>query len=183
MPIRTFIAFSLPCPTELARVLKQLGLMAPAVKATSPRGLHCTLRFLGDTSVETAAALGPEMALAVRDLPPFTARLQGLGAFPNPARPNVVWAGIESPALQTLFERIDEVASRAGFAADHRPFRPHVTLARIKQRPPPPLGHLLQQHVATGWGEFEVDAVSLYKSTLSPAGSQYAVLASAPLGR
>ena len=58
---RTFVACSTPCPPGLARLLKELGGLGSAVKASAPRGLHCTLRFLGDTPPDTAERLARTM--------------------------------------------------------------------------------------------------------------------------
>lgn len=179
--LRTFVAVSSPCPAELARTLKELGNLGSAVRACTPRGLHCTLRFLGDTSPETAERLGPALAHAVDDVPAFSAELIGMGAFPAPERPNVIWAGLTAAPLTTLFERIDAVATDLGYAVDRLPFKPHVTLARVKQRPPARLAELLQQHAQTRWGSFDVTHVELFQSTLTPTGPRYDILATAPL--
>ena len=175
--LRTFVAVSIPCPISLARLLRELGQFGHALRCQSPRGLHCTLRFLGDTSAETADPLAEAIAEAVADVRRFSVEITGLGAFPNPDRPNVVWAGLQAPTLDDLFERIDAVASEFGYPSESRPFRPHVTLARVKGRPPPKLHPLLQEHSDTAWGKVAIDSVELYKSTLTPAGAQYEVLA------
>jgi RNA 2',3'-cyclic 3'-phosphodiesterase len=166
----------------LARLLKELGGLGSAVKASAPRGLHCTLRFLGDTSPETAEQLGPAIAQAVADVPEFSAALIGIGAFPGPQRPNVIWAGLKADPLMTLFERIEAVAGSFGYRPEQKPFNAHVTLARVKNRPPR-LAELMQEHTETKWGTFEVTSVELFKSTLTPGGSRYEVLATAPLKR
>lgn len=181
--LRTFVAVSAPCPAPLARLIKELGQLGRALKCASPRGLHCTLRFLGDTPAESVDGLGRAIAEAVEDFPRFPASMIGTGAFPNVDRPNVVWAGLEAAELVALQERIDEAVSKFGYASERRPFRPHVTLARVKRRPPPELRGLIQQHSETSWGEVPVDAVELFKSTLTPAGSLYEVLARCPLKR
>lgn len=168
--LRTFVAVSAPCPAPLARLIKELGQLGRALKCSSPRGLHCTLRFLGDTSAESVAGLGRAIADAVEDVPRFQANMIGTGAFPNVDRPNVVWAGLEAAELEALYERIDEAVSEFGYASERRPFHPHVTLARVKRRPPPELRTLIEQHADTSWGEIPIDAVELFKSTLTPAG-------------
>jgi 2'-5' RNA ligase len=179
--LRTFVAIATPCPPDLARVLRELGQFGSAVKASAPRGLHCTLRFLGDTAAETAARLGPAIAQAVADIPSFSAEMIGMGAFPNPQRPNVVWAGLRAVPLAALFEQVETVATNFGYSADRLPFKPHVTLARVKHQPPARLAELMQQHADTNWGAFDVTAVELFKSTLTPAGPRYDVLATARL--
>lgn len=179
--LRTFVACATPCPPGLARLLKELGGLGSAVRASAPRGLHCTLRFLGDTSPETAAQLGPAIVEAVADAASFSVELVGIGAFPGPQRPNVIWAGLQADPLTTLFERIEDVATGFGYRPEQRPLHPHVTLARVKHRPPPRLAELMQQHAGTKWGTFDVSSIELFKSTPTPSGSRYDVLATAPL--
>jgi 2'-5' RNA ligase len=181
--LRLFTAISVPCPPQLARLLKELGQLGSAVKAMSPRELHCTLRFLGDTLPETAARLGPAIADALRDFPALTAELVGIGAFPAPQRPNVVWAGLQAVPFSALFERIAGIATDFGYEADRLPFKPHVTLARVKHRPPPKLAELMQQHAEVRWGLVEMTEIELFRSTLTPDGPRYDVLATAPLRR
>ena len=93
--VRTFIAVHLHAGAALRAVLASLADMGPAVRPVAADGLHVTLKFLGDTD----AALIPAVAGAIRECVagqgPFELRLTGLGAFPHPGRPSVVWAGIE----------------------------------------------------------------------------------------
>lgn len=182
-PLRTFLAVSVPCPAPLARVLKQLTQMGPALKCSTPRGLHCTLKFLGPTAPQAVTGLSAALPAAVAGCRPFSAELLGVGAFPHDQRPTVVWAGLAAPELADLQRRLDELAAGFGFAPEDRPFHPHVTLARVRHRPPPQLRELLQLHAATRWGSFEVTAVELLKSTPTPAGSRYDVLATAMLDK
>jgi 2'-5' RNA ligase len=153
------------------------------VKTSSPRGLHCTLRFLGDTAPETAASLGPAIARVVAEISAFSAELVGVGAFPNPQRPNVVWTGLSAPELLGLQQRLEELAVSFGYVPAGRPFQPHVTLARIKFRPPARLAELMREHSETSWGRFDVTEIELFQSTLMPSGSRYEILATAPLRR
>jgi RNA 2',3'-cyclic 3'-phosphodiesterase len=179
--IRTFIACAVPCPPPLAHLLKHLGQLGSAVKATGPRDLHCTLRFLGDASPELCTRLGPALAAIAGAAPKITGTLHGMGAFPNSDRPNVIWAGLVAPELAGLQQAIEMLAREFGFVPENRQYHPHVTLARVKRRPPPRLAELLQQNVETTWGTMEVTAVELFQSTLTPAGSRYDVLVRAEL--
>lgn len=181
--LRTFIAITIPCPAPLARVLKELARLGSAVKPATPRGLHCTLRFLGDTSPETVEQFRPALAAAIPGVQRFSASIRGMGAFPDSRRPNVIWAGIESLELVQLQSTMEQLARQFGSVPENRAFHPHVTLARVKHRPPPRLAELLQEHATTEWGRVDVDAVEFFKSTLTPAGSQYEVLCRAPLRR
>ena len=55
-------------------------------------------------------------------------------AFPSLDKATVLWAGIEDPApIHELAKRIEVAAEGLGFAAEIRPFHPHVTLARVRE--------------------------------------------------
>lgn len=179
--IRAFIAVSIPCDPPLAQVLKDLGSLGKSVRPLSPDGLHCTLKFLGDVPTTITADLGQALQEAVGGVTAFPAELTGVGAFPHPQRPSVVWAGLAAPEMAALFEAVEAVAVRFGFAREQRPFQPHVTLARVRFRPPPQLAQLLERYADARWGQVSIEAVKLFQSTLGPNGSRYDVLATAPL--
>ena len=73
-------------------------------------------------------------------------------------------------------ETFDRQLQTLGFAREDRPFRPHVTLARIKSRPPEELKTLVLTHEDTDFGEFPVAAIELIQSELRPNGPVYTVL-------
>lgn len=91
-----------------------------------------TLLFLGERNeAETheAQAVVREVAATHE---PFKASLAGLGAFPVPARPRVVWLGLEdSPPVQKLHRALRREHDRLGMPRENRAYRPHVTLGRV----------------------------------------------------
>jgi 2'-5' RNA ligase len=177
-PIRAFIAVRIPPSPQLRQVIAQLERFGRPVKACDSRALHVTLKFLGDTRAETVPAVAQLVADAVQSTAAFTVRLTGLGAFPNAERPTVVWAGIEQ--AQTLIQLAGDLEDRLkplGFAPENRRFRPHLTLARIKSRPPADLLELLNEHAATNFGTAELNALEILQSELRPQGPHYTTLA------
>src|SRR5207249_2914500 len=104
--------------------------------------------------------------------------IAGAGAFPDARRPRVVWLGtVEgSPQLCAVAERLREALKKRGFALEERPFRPHLTIARIKGRPPrwsAPQGELARM---------EVSEIVLVHSVLGSGGARHTVLRSFKLG-
>lgn len=101
------------------------------------RNLHLTLRFLGPTDVSRVAPLVEEVRRGLAGVSPFELSVGGLGAFPSWRRPSVLWAGVESPGeeLNDLAHRLERVCRVAGFSAERRPFRGHVTVARVRRAP------------------------------------------------
>jgi 2'-5' RNA ligase len=105
-----------------------------------------------------------------------------LGVFPSAARPRVIWLGLAGD-LQPLHELAREVATTAALVpgADAKPFKPHITLGRVRERG---AIHDFEQAVA----DLRLDAVplpvtsiQLVRSTLGPAGPTYTALADLPL--
>ena len=111
-------------------------------------------------------------------------RLAGMGAFPNFRRARVVWMGVEQdPRLELLHHDVEVACETLGFEVDGRPFRPHLTLARVKDRLPEERARALSR--AARRVDFNADVVvrslDLMRSELGPGGSTYSTIASAPL--
>src|SRR5690606_30936563 len=125
---------------------------------------HLTLRFLGDTP----AALLDRQREEVPRAPlgsPFSLRFGGYGAFPRAGRATVLWLGVEEGAepLRALAGAVEAAARRAGFPPEGRPFRPHLTLSRI--RTPEDASSLLAA-LPPFPREMPVDGVVLFRSHL-----------------
>lgn len=143
--------------------------------------LHLTLRFIGEVDRGLEAPLAREIAAATAELPGFPVRLRAAGVFPSHRRARVLWVGVEeTPALAALQRSVEEAVVRAGVAPDPRPFRPHVTVGRIR-RPPPPVG--LAGAIARVRFEATVDVrrVSLMRSELLPRGARHTEVAACRL--
>ncbi len=152
------------------------------LKAVSPDNLHVTLKFLGDVALQRTAEVSRTLVEAAAGEPAFSAELRGLGAFPSAGRPSVVWAGLMgADALVRLAERLEASLELQGFARESRAFHPHLTLARVKGRPPAGLRTLLERHAATSFGTVGIASVELYQSELRREGAKYTLLASVRL--
>jgi 2'-5' RNA ligase len=151
----------------------------PAVK------LHLTMKFLGEVDESGAVRLaGVADALAARHRP-FEMELAGVGAFPNLRRPRVVWTGVEpDPRLELLHHDLEIACDERGYELEGRPFRPHVTLARVRA----PLPTERARGFARAAREVAFSAtdavvrLTLFESTLAPSGAGYRRLHAAPLG-
>jgi 2'-5' RNA ligase len=136
--IRAFMAVTLPeavqCELGLAAEVLA-GRVAPrAVRWVKPERVHITLRFLGDTAVAKLPAITQIMDEAARRHAPLTLHLRGTGCFPNAKRPRVVWVGLggELAELAALKQDVDAGLVPLGWEMERRPFRPHLTLGRVK---------------------------------------------------
>jgi 2'-5' RNA ligase len=187
---RTFIAIAIPAPLgeKLTRLQSQLAPSVPGVRWTATSPFHVTLAFLGDVEERDLNNLCRAVAGAVAGIPRFEARVEGVGAFPDPARPRVIWAGLTGPdesPLHELHKAVARAATTAGYRPDDQRFHPHVTLGRMKSDHrgprPPDLMPILEQYRTWSAGSFTVHEVVTFGSTLTPEGPIYAPLAKAPL--
>lgn len=191
--IRSFIAIELSdeARTALADLQSRLQKVTPAetVRWTAPDSIHLTLHFLGDVAPETIPQLTSLMEQAALTNPTFTLALSGLGCFPNTRRPRIIWAGVfgETAPLKQLHLSLGEKLKAVGFTLDARPYSPHLTLGRVKdrisQRQLAQLGQALEQTQSSvgQLAPLPVSEISLMKSELKPAGPIYTRLAFAEL--
>lgn len=101
-------------------------------KAVAPRDWHITLRYAGALAQVTYERWCASLD-AIRFEPP-PVRLAGMGAFPRARNATVLWSGVDSAGISGLAQAVEDAAEAAGIEAEDRPFRPHLTLSRI--RPP-----------------------------------------------
>ncbi len=186
MPVRTFIA--VPASPSIRQAAQKLAeLLGPAagdVKWVEPHNLHWTLQFLGDIDQLEIPAVCNVVSSAVIELDSFELEARGAGAFPAPERPRTLWlgAGAGAQAMVALHGAIQRKLDRLGYRAEHRRFVPHVTLGRAgRNSPPRPLVRELAGLAEFEGGSMLVDEVTVFASKLTPDGSQYDVLARAPL--
>jgi 2'-5' RNA ligase len=151
-----------------------------------------TLHFLGETDVEMAELLRMGFAGATGGARPFKLRVDGAGAFPNLTRPQIVWLGLagDVSSLQELHRAAGDFLRQFEIEPEDRPFKPHITLGRARQRLESPQINALvslmrspgvKQLLAELETPFAVDHITLYRSHLSSSGSTYEALATARL--
>jgi 2'-5' RNA ligase len=143
--------------------------------------LHVTVKFLGQIDEDRVGAIAAAMATVAERTPPFELAVRGLGAFPTPARPRVVWVGLEPAApLAALAGDLDARLATLGFAREARRFAAHVTLGRVREtRRNPALSTALARSAECG--RLPVNRVSLMRSELHPRSARYTELTSVVL--
>ena len=129
-----FIALPLLAEVRMAVDRWRAGLDLPG-RLVPPENLHVTLRFVGKADPTGRDRIAAELDQA--DLGgPFSFRVGGVGGFPTLGKAAVAWAVLENDGGRAarLAAAADRAVAAAGFGAEDRPFRGHLTLARI--RPP-----------------------------------------------
>jgi RNA 2',3'-cyclic 3'-phosphodiesterase len=172
-------------PADVARRLTEAagelagGLSPKAVAWTRPEQIHLTLNFLGNVKRAKVEELARAVEVVCGRGESHLLQARGLGCFPSPARPRVVWAGLGGAlaVLEELKRMIDEKLAKLGYAPETRPFHPHLTIGRVKLLNTGDRRHLastLPQWVDTDFGSWTVKRVDLMQSVLSSAGAEYA---------
>lgn len=175
-----------PPPEVVAAVSERVGSAQvtgaePGMRWATADHWHFTLLFLGPVAqlAPVEGALGKAAGAHL----PFSVQVGGASAFPGEQRARVVWLGVADGAapLVALAATVAAALRPVGYTGDRRPFRPHLTVARLKAPAPVPrtVVSLGPAPVGPAW---VVDEVLLYRSDLSPSGSTYTVLGRFPLG-
>ena len=154
---------------------------ATRVAWVRPRNFHVTVRFLGDIDPMLTVALERMTRAVADDTAPFPLEIDRLGAFPDPTRARVIWAGGDAPAeFITLVDRINHGLVEFGFPPPRKETIAHITLGRVKGRPDRALEQALGEHSTLPVHVLHVDRIILMESTLTPRGAEYAPLFSVP---
>jgi len=172
-------------PEVVGRLADLLERLRPAARIawSPPENLHITTKFIGEWPEERLAQLKAALD-AIPEAPPIPVRVAGLGFYPTPRSPRVFWCGVEAPGLAELAARTDAATRGLGIASEKRPYSPHLTLARIREKTD--LRKLHARIAAlepVALGSFEACAFFLYRSQLRPTGSVYTKLAEFPLSK
>jgi 2'-5' RNA ligase len=189
--IRSFIAIELPEEAKegLARLRKELERDEHKfVKWVDPGGIHLTLKFLGNIPSKRVTEITEAIEEAAQGFSPFHLEISGIGVFPNLRQVRIFWVGMggEVDKLSRLQQNIDSALAALGFAKEERSFVPHLTLARIREGASPPerrnFGELVGSTIFEDKYHVKVEAISLMRSQLTPAGAIYTCLLAVGLG-
>lgn len=174
---RAFIALVPDAATRAAWAAVLSG-TACAARRVRVDQLHMTLAFLGSISHDQRTALAAGLASVAAALPPL--HIERLEYWPSVSHPRLAVLVFEAaPSLVDLQARVCTLVAGLELPVDdHRPFRPHVTLARMRANATVATD-LPTGAVAPETTQFE--ALTLYSSTLERSGARYRALASVPL--
>ena len=179
--IRLFVA--IPIPLDVRDALSRLQSGLPGARWTPRENFHLTLRFIGEVQEpvleDIVEALWQIRAGA------FQLSLTGIGAFGgerprSPAR--LLYCGVGAGlGLPALAARVEDALSRLSVPPPPRKFRPHITLARLKNTPRERLAQYVQDYNLFSTRAFEADAFFLYESRPGNVASVYTPLEEFPL--
>jgi 2'-5' RNA ligase len=150
------------------------------VRWARSKGIHLTLKFIGEAPPERLAPIREQLARAVPESPGITLALGWAGSFADRRAPRVIWAGVQSEQyekLRALADSIETWLAAAGVPRERRGFAAHLTLARLPNDLPDDarrrIAELTTAVEAPSVPPFEVEAVSLMQSLLGPNCARY----------
>jgi len=188
---RLFVAVPLP-----GLVVKRLGgvqqrlrgkLPERSVRWVQAEGIHLTLKFLGDTPRDKIPTIEGALKVVARNAPACQLSVGGLGCYPSPRRPRVVWVGVEEPTgrLKALWRAVEEAMTSIGYQPERHGFSPHLTLGRVRRGASrgdlQQIGDAIAGARVEGLATVDADTFELIRSVLKPSGAEYTTLASFPL--
>ena len=188
--VRVFVAVELPNAVKaefagLTAAIDALGIRA--ARTVRPEGIHLTLKFLGDVSVERIPEIEAAVDRAAGTVAPFDLSLGDTGVFPNPRATRVLWVGVEGDldSLGRLQRRVEESLAELGFKPERRGFNPHITAGRVRDR----VSNADRRRVTETLLSHEyarplihVESISLIRSILRPDGAVYEPIYGVSLG-
>ncbi len=179
---RLFVAVALPSAAReavaglVADVRDRVGERRSGVRWVSLDGLHLTLRFLGPTEPSRTEAVAAAIRETAALTHPIQIDLSGGGAFPTVARPRVLWLGVTSgaDALAAVSADLEARLVEAGWPAEGRPFRPHLSLARADGvRAGPATASALVDAAAGFVAGWTADRLTLFESHTGAGPARY----------
>jgi len=173
--MRTFVAIEISNGDIINSIKKFQSEININANPVDPKNCHFTLQFLGEISEEISQKI--IQALRKIEFSSFSVNLKGVGAFPKPKFPRVIWIGTDNDGgnmLVQLSKKVEKVLEPLGFFSN-KPFKPHITVFRIKKK----IGDItkeLDRQKSIDFGMQEVTNIKLKKSELTPNGPIYSDL-------
>ncbi|MHC1728521.1 MAG: RNA 2',3'-cyclic phosphodiesterase [Syntrophobacteraceae bacterium] len=183
--IRSFIAIDLSDTVrgQIASLVQELRKSGAPVGWVRVESIHLTLKFLGNVAPEMIEEMKPVLAEIASQTEPIHINPAGCGAFPTIKTPRVIWVGLKGDGgpLAKLQREVESAMVPFGFKPEDRPFRPHLTVGRVKGRQHLlTLQQILLAHQDFTAEPFDVAELVLYKSELRPDGARYTPQFKAP---
>ncbi len=174
MDVRTFVSIPIPNTSGLDPFMRDLkGIRG--IKPSPTAQMHITLKFIGDIPEEKVDVVEECVLKSVSGISKGRISVKGTGAFPNQKAPRIIWAGVEtSLPLEKMSADIGSRLEAEGIPFDTKPFKPHITVARVEGRPD--ISRILRNYSATEFASFICPAVLIMKSELSPKGATHTIM-------
>lgn len=179
--IRCFLAIKINGTLRelLKKILADFVIEFPnCVKWVPLENIHITIKFIGNLNTTHMDALQVDLSNALASLPVFQIESNQIGAFPNIKNPRIIWLGIRYPIhMKHTFSQIETILKVYGYPVENRPFKPHLTLGRVKKnvslKDLLDISCHLSSYKLNEVGSMRAKDLTLFKSTLTPDGPFY----------
>ena len=172
--MRTFIAVEIHDDKVLNAIAKIQSDFKIKATPVGKQNMHFTLLFLGEVTEEAVENVKKELSLI--SFKPIEVKFTHLGAFPNSRFPRVIWIGVDEEGAKQLIELASQVEKKLeplGFRSD-KPFKPHLTLFRIKNKVE--ISQTLEKFKEIDFGKEVITELKFKQSILTPNGPIYSDL-------
>ena len=173
--MRIFVAIEISRDEVIKSIQEFQNKINVDAKPIEPKNFHFTLQFLGEVSEEIMYRI--IQLLHTIEFSSFNVTLKGIGAFPKLKFPRVIWIGTDEYGGNMLIElskKVEKTLKPLGFILD-KPFKPHITIFRIKKKVGDITKELRNQEMVN-FGIQEISSIKLKKSELTSSGSIYSDL-------
>jgi len=169
--MRAFVAIEVNNKDVLNSIHKVQTELNIKAKPVELHNMHFTVQFLGEVSEEMIGKISD--ALNSIEFSAFSISFTGIGVFPKPNSPRVIWIGTDDGIneLEKLAEMVRSKLSQLGFSPDKK-FKPHVTIFRVKNKIED-MSDKLEKFSSYYFGKQTVSEIKLKKSELTPNGPIY----------
>jgi RNA 2',3'-cyclic 3'-phosphodiesterase len=170
---------------DVESAIQSFPLRNPPWRWIPTGNMHLTLKFLGEVDERILGDLKDAGAAAASEAQPFRVAYGAFGGFPTLSNPRVIFFEAKEGAreLAKVARSLESLVEPLGVERERRPFKAHLTLARIKE----PLPHGMTERLgavpplpATAFQT--VDRFMLMRSHLAPSGATYEEVGSFALG-
>ena len=168
----------LEIPPAIGQSLSLLRGGLPGARWIDPENYHLTLRFIGDVDDVVAHEVASMLGKVRRGA--FELRLDGLSSFGSHKPRAVVAAVAPAQPVVDLQAEHERLMQRVGLEPEGRKYKPHVTLARLRDSTSRQVADYLSMRAAFRSMEFSVSRFVLFSSRASVGGGPYVVEASYP---
>lgn len=179
--IRTFIAFDIEVNSLISEnlIFIKNKLQEEKIKWENNTKFHITIAFLGDTPKIQLEQINSVIKKNTDKYKNFEVKINKFGIFPNIQNPKIIWLGIDyTNTLDELQKNIKTELNKLGFKIDNRPFKPHLTIGRVKDqiKNTATINELIKKYQNTIFNQQNINQIIFYESNLTPKGSIYNVL-------
>ncbi|MDD3296414.1 MAG: RNA 2',3'-cyclic phosphodiesterase [Candidatus Omnitrophica bacterium] len=181
--IRSFIALEVPKDLQIAcgQIQSELKPNLPRVKWVKPENIHLTLKFLGQINTEDTSRFIEIIKNAFVNFTAFSLQIRKLGFFSSKGKPRIIFLTVrQEKIIKDMHDKLKKVLT-FDCPAKPTPFRPHITLARIKDGVPPDINLSSINKVNIPDKNFLANQICFFESKLTPKGPQYKKLFSLTL--